>query len=127
VVVDLQMGRERKYRPRRAIELTQLLSSLGPAIIKAGQALSSRSDLLPKEYLTELQKLQDQVRYVPLGGHVNHCTKNKMGLASAQPNPPLRVQKLTDRAAGAAGSGAVAPVVHSLIAIIMILASPMRT
>lgn len=29
--------------------------------IKAGQALSSRSDLLPAEYLTELSKLQDRV------------------------------------------------------------------
>lgn len=65
VVVDLQMGREKTYRPRRAVELTQLLSSLGPAIIKAGQALSSRSDLLPKEYLVELQKLQDQVPPFP--------------------------------------------------------------
>ena len=34
---------------------------MGPAIIKAGQALSSRPDLLPSEYLDELQKLQDEV------------------------------------------------------------------
>jgi len=35
--------------------------SLGPAIIKGGQALASRPDLLPKVYLEELQKLQDDV------------------------------------------------------------------
>jgi aarF domain-containing kinase len=31
-----------------------------PALIKAGQALASRSDLLPKEYLDTLQSLQDR-------------------------------------------------------------------
>ena len=39
----------------------RVLSSLGPAIIKGGQALASRPDLLPKAYLEELQKLQDDV------------------------------------------------------------------
>ena len=48
-------------RRARAQQLTKAISSLGPAIIKAGQALSSRPDLLPSEYLEELQKLQDDV------------------------------------------------------------------
>jgi len=48
-------------RRDRAQQLTQAISNLGPAIIKAGQALSSRPDLLPSEYLEELQKLQDDV------------------------------------------------------------------
>lgn len=42
----------------RAAQLLGIIGNLGPAIIKAGQALSSRPDLLPKEYLDELQKLQ---------------------------------------------------------------------
>lgn len=42
----------------RARELLGIFGGLGPAIIKAGQALSSRPDLLPKDYLDELQKLQ---------------------------------------------------------------------
>ncbi|KAH8052605.1 hypothetical protein JL722_10159 [Aureococcus anophagefferens] len=46
---------------RRAGELREILGSLGPAVIKAGQALASRPDLLPAEYLRELQKLQDRV------------------------------------------------------------------
>lgn len=50
-----------KRRRDRAQQLTKAISSLGPAIIKAGQALSSRPDLLPSEYLEELQKLQDDV------------------------------------------------------------------
>lgn len=51
-----------KYnRRQRAQQLLQAISGLGPAIIKAGQALASRPDLLPSEYLEELQKLQDDV------------------------------------------------------------------
>ena len=65
VVLDVQRGDERAHRQRRAEELTGLISSLGPAIIKAGQALSSRSDLLPAEYLTELARLQDRVPPFP--------------------------------------------------------------
>jgi hypothetical protein len=48
-------------RKQRAIQLRDAISGLGPAIIKAGQALASRPDLLPSEYLEELQKLQDDV------------------------------------------------------------------
>jgi predicted unusual protein kinase regulating ubiquinone biosynthesis (AarF/ABC1/UbiB family) len=48
-------------RKQRAQQLQRAISGLGPAIIKAGQALASRPDLLPSEYLEELQKLQDDV------------------------------------------------------------------
>mmetsp|Transcript_54864 Transcript_54864/g.90965 ORF Transcript_54864/g.90965 Transcript_54864/m.90965 type:complete len:754 (+) Transcript_54864:39-2300(+) len=61
VVIDVRRGQEEKHRQLRAAELTTLISGLGPAIIKAGQALSSRSDLLPAEYLAELSRLQDRV------------------------------------------------------------------
>jgi predicted unusual protein kinase regulating ubiquinone biosynthesis (AarF/ABC1/UbiB family) len=65
VVLDVQSGREAKNRQRRAEEFLSLIASLGPAFIKAGQALSSRPDLLPAEYLTELQKLQDRLAPFP--------------------------------------------------------------
>ena len=45
----------------RAVQLRQILSRLGPAYIKIGQALSTRPDLLPPAYLEELAKLQDQL------------------------------------------------------------------
>lgn len=61
VLLDIQAGVEEKNRKMRAAQLLGIIGNLGPAIIKAGQALSSRPDLLPKEYLDELQKLQDRV------------------------------------------------------------------
>jgi len=61
VLFDNFTGVEKKNRRHRAKQLNNIIAGLGPAIIKAGQALSSRPDLLPSEYLNELQKLQDDV------------------------------------------------------------------
>jgi hypothetical protein len=61
VIVDIIRKEEEQNRRNRAKQLLKVISGLGPAIIKGGQALSSRSDLLPSEYLEELQKLQDDV------------------------------------------------------------------
>ncbi len=41
------------------------LEQLGPTFIKVGQILSTRPDLLPPDYLTELAKLQDDAAPVP--------------------------------------------------------------
>lgn len=56
-----QQYRTSNQRRVRAKQLTEAITSLGPAIIKGGQALASRPDLLPSEYLEELQNLQDNV------------------------------------------------------------------
>ena len=45
----------------RAIELREIVTSLGPAYIKLGQALSIRPDILSPAAMTELQKLCDKV------------------------------------------------------------------
>jgi len=45
----------------RAEWLVKTLLNLGPTFIKIGQALSTRADILPIEYVNELQKLQDKV------------------------------------------------------------------
>jgi len=45
----------------RAESVRMLLEELGPTFIKMGQILSSRSDLLPVEFIQELSKLQDNV------------------------------------------------------------------
>ena len=45
----------------RARECAELLVDLGPAFIKAGQALSTRPDIVPPLLLEELSQLQDQL------------------------------------------------------------------
>ena len=45
----------------RAKECAELLVDLGPAFIKAGQALSTRPDIVPPLLLEELAQLQDQL------------------------------------------------------------------
>ncbi|MEB3234392.1 MAG: AarF/ABC1/UbiB kinase family protein [Cyanobacteriota bacterium] len=45
----------------RAKEAAELVASLGPAFIKAGQALSTRPDIVPPLLLEELAQLQDQL------------------------------------------------------------------
>lgn len=47
---------------KRAIELRNIVTSLGPAYIKLGQALSIRPDLLSPAAMNELQKLCDKAR-----------------------------------------------------------------
>ena len=57
VIVDILTNKEEDNRLKRADQLLDLISAQSPALIKAGQALASRSDLLPKEYLNSLQKV----------------------------------------------------------------------
>jgi len=46
---------------RRSAQLIRLITDLGPAFIKVGQALSARTDLLPPRYAKPLEELQDAV------------------------------------------------------------------
>jgi ubiquinone biosynthesis protein len=51
----------RKQTESPAVRLRLALEALGPIFVKFGQTLSTRADLLPVEFITELSKLQDQV------------------------------------------------------------------
>ena len=55
-----RLNNEERARSR-ARECAELLVDLGPAFIKAGQALSTRPDIVPPLLLEELSQLQDQL------------------------------------------------------------------
>lgn len=48
---------------KRAVDFTNHIASLGPAFIKAVQALGMREDIIPKIWTAEFKKLQDQVPF----------------------------------------------------------------
>jgi len=58
--------RVRDRRRRQAIRFRETAVRMGGLLIKQGQFMSSRVDLLPPEFIQELTKLQDEVPGVPL-------------------------------------------------------------
>src|SRR3989304_3360226 len=58
-------SREKVESLSRAERLRLALEELGPTFIKLGQALSTRADLLPPDFIKELVKLQDLVPPFP--------------------------------------------------------------
>ncbi|MEA5593531.1 AarF/ABC1/UbiB kinase family protein [Rivularia sp. UHCC 0363] len=58
---DEWLGVAERNKLKRAIHLRKMLVRLGPTFIKVGQALSTRPDLIRKDFLDELIKLQDQL------------------------------------------------------------------
>jgi predicted unusual protein kinase regulating ubiquinone biosynthesis (AarF/ABC1/UbiB family) len=61
ILVGRPVRRTADQHRRRAERLTARLARLGPTFIKLAQLFSSRADILPEPYLSEIGKLQDQV------------------------------------------------------------------
>lgn len=68
---------------KRAEELCDILTNLGPAFIKIGQSLSVRTDLLRPAYVTGLTKLQDRVPPFPTDQALDIIAR-ELGVPSAQ-------------------------------------------
>ncbi|MGB5637174.1 MAG: hypothetical protein WBM86_30930 [Waterburya sp.] len=66
--LDRLTNRAEINQPKRARELRKVITTLGPTYIKVGQALSTRPDLIRKDFLDELTKLQDQLP--PFDNHI---------------------------------------------------------
>ncbi|BAQ60186.1 ubiquinone biosynthesis monooxygenase UbiB [Geminocystis sp. NIES-3708] len=61
LTLDKWFKKEENNKQKRAEQLRKILTKLGPTFIKVGQALSTRPDLIRKDFLEELIKLQDQL------------------------------------------------------------------
>ena len=59
------VGGEALTVTRRAQQLRELLTRLGPSFIKAGQVLANRPDIVRSDYMAELCALQDDVPAFP--------------------------------------------------------------
>lgn len=73
------LGHERRAEPYTNPDHLRLaLEELGPTFIKLGQLLSTRPDLLPPRYQTELAKLQDAAPPVP-GATIRQLIREELG------------------------------------------------
>ncbi|MEO0532969.1 MAG: AarF/ABC1/UbiB kinase family protein [Cyanobacteria bacterium P01_A01_bin.123] len=61
VWLDARLGLAQRNERKQAERLRKIVTQLGPAYIKVGQALSTRPDLVSPVYLEELTRLQDQL------------------------------------------------------------------
>jgi len=90
--LDRWFKREAQNQPQRAVQLRQVLTNLGPTFIKVGQALSTRPDLIRKDFLEELIKLQDQLPPFPtsearaiIEAELNYAPEEIFGVISPVP------------------------------------------
>ncbi len=68
-------GRQKKLHAKNALMLREKMIEQKGVLIKIGQFLSSRVDILPEEYTSELSKLQDQVPPAPFADIARRVTE----------------------------------------------------
>jgi predicted unusual protein kinase regulating ubiquinone biosynthesis (AarF/ABC1/UbiB family) len=69
---------DKEHNRRRAIRLRTAALDMGGVLVKVGQFLSTRVDLLPSEYIEELALLQDEVPGVPYE-HIRAVLEGELG------------------------------------------------
>lgn len=79
LVLDDWNGRLDRNKRLRATQLRKVFTRLGPTFVKVGQALSTRPDLCPPEYLEELSELQDSLPTFP-DAEAFACIERELGL-----------------------------------------------
>jgi ubiquinone biosynthesis protein len=89
---------------RTAERLRLALEELGPTFIKLGQLLSTRPDLLPSAYITELAKLQDSAPPVPVG-EVLAAIRSELGADGSELFAEFDPQPLASASIGQAQAG----------------------
>ena len=66
-----------------AVAFVRDLEALGPTFVKVGQALSTRPDMLPPDYLSALERIQDDVSPMPVE-QVRTLVEEALGLKVTQ-------------------------------------------
>jgi ubiquinone biosynthesis protein len=105
----LPLGRRRhKSLPAHpGHHIREMLDELGPTFVKFGQLLSTRPDILPKDVLEELVKLQDRVSPLPFDV-VQRVVKEDLGLTVEQAFESFDVEPLAAASIGQV-HGAILP------------------
>ena len=80
--IGLQLISRREHVPpekhSRAERVRMILEELGPTFVKLGQVASTRPDLIPAEFIDELEKLQDSVPPFPFE-QVRQIVESELG------------------------------------------------
>ncbi|XP_062026592.1 protein ACTIVITY OF BC1 COMPLEX KINASE 3, chloroplastic [Rosa rugosa] len=79
LLIDQRKGVIDQNKRRRAVELRQIFTRLGPTFVKLGQGLSTRPDVCPTEYLEELSELQDALPTFP-NAEAFACIEKELGV-----------------------------------------------
>ena len=99
------LGHERRQEPYTTPEHLRLaIEELGPTFIKLGQLLSTRSDIVPADYLHELSKLQDAAPPVP-PSTISALIESELGASPAGDLRQLRHRTAGQRVHRAGPSG----------------------
>merc|ERR1719181_1233201 len=101
VFVDTVTGKTEDMEVRRAAQLRDTITSLGPFFIKLGQALSIRPDILSPRAMVELQQLCDKVPSYD-SGLAFEIMKSELGK-----DPSELFSEITDEPIAAASLGQV--------------------